>query len=333
MKILITLPNGFVRDTFITPRALELFRQLGEVKLNPFDRQFTGAELHTALQGVTVAVTGWGTLPFDEQLLAGLEGLKIIAQTGGSVGNLVTPAVYTRGIRVLSTNIVYADSVAEACLAYTMMSLRQLEKYTALMRSGGWKEERYANRGLFGKTVGLVGYGAIGSRFRELLRPFTSRIYVNSLGFGPDEARKFEVTLASLETIFESCDIISLHLPLLPQTRGLIGRDLLARIKPGALFLNTARGAIVDEAALTELLAAGRFNAALDVFTQEPLPADSPLRSMPNVLLIPHMAGPTIDMRETATCVLIRDVQAALNGEKDLPTEISAEYAAGMTQE
>jgi phosphoglycerate dehydrogenase-like enzyme len=333
MKIYITLPSGSVRDTFITPLALRTLRELGEVDLNPLDRQLTPQELNQALRDVEVVVTGWGTPRFDSDLLAGLDALRIIAHTGGTVAPLVSDAVYARGIRVLSGNAIFAASVAEACICYALVSLRQLEHYMRRMRQGGWVAEGDTSRGLIGKTVGLVGYGAVGSRFREMLRPFKTPVKVFANNLTPADAAQLDVSLASLDEIFSTCDVISLHLPLNPATTGMIGSELLAKIRPGALFMNTARGAVVDEAALVEELQTGRFFAALDVFTTEPLPVDSPLRTIPNVLLVPHMAGPTVDMREVVTCELAKDIRAVLDcAQAQIPSEISQDYAAGMTR-
>ena len=136
---------------------------------------------------------------------------------------------------------------------------------------------------------------------------------------------------ASLDELFSECDIVTLHLSRNPGTLGMINRALLEKLRPGTLFVNTARGAIVDEEALIDLLKQGRFNAALDVFVKEPLDADSPLRTLPNVMPMPHRAGPTIDMREVVVLELARDIGRFVRGEP-LEHEVSLAYARQMTQ-
>ena len=146
-----------------------------------------------------------------------------------------------------------------------------------------------------------------------------------------EEADKYGVKLSTIDNIFETCDVISVHLALTPVTTGLINRKLLSKIKQGALFVNTARGAIIVEEDLIEELQNLRFSAVLDVFVKEPLEKESPLRTLPNVLPIPHIAGPTTDMREAVTLALATDINSYISGQ-ELQNEISYEHALRMTQ-
>ena len=145
-----------------------------------------------------------------------------------------------------------------------------------------------------------------------------------------EDAKQRGVRIASAEEIFETCDVISLHAALNKENRGMITGELMKKIKPGALFVNTARAGIVDEEAMIQELKTGRFRAVLDVYHQEPLPADSQLRNLDNVLLFPHMAGPTFDMREKVTLKLAEDIRAILEG-RPYEDGISYEYAVRMT--
>lgn len=331
MEILITIPQGVIKDSFITPQALHKLEELGTVLCNPTDNQLTSKKLSEMIKDIDVLITGWGTAKIDEIILANADKLKIIAHTGGTVGNLVDECVYQKGIKVLSGNNIYAKSVAEGCLCYIISSLRQIERYVNIVREGGWREDAFENKGLIGKKVGLVGFGAIAKYLVEMLHLFDTKTMVYSTYLSAEEAQAHGVAIASLDEIFETCDVISLHSSLTPKTQGMIGKELLSKIKQGALLVNTARGELIDEQELINQLKTGRFSAVLDVFTEEPLAYDNPLRTFPNVLPVPHMGGPTIDMRENVVISLSEDIRRFMNGEKML-NEITAAHSNRMTR-
>lgn len=331
MKILVTVGAGEVKDSFFTPKAQQALAALGDVEYNDTGRQaYTKEELIEHVQDVDILVTGWRTPRIDEDVLKAANRLKIHAHTGGTMATMTCKEEYDRGIIVLSGNDIFAKSVAEGCLAYTLMSLRHMDEEVDSMKCGGWRRTPARNSGLIEKRIGIVGYGAIAKYYIDLLKWFHPEILVASKYITPEEARQKGVKIATLEEVFETCDVVSLHAALNDENRGLITGDLLRRIRPGALFVNTARAGIVDEAAMMEELRTGRFRAVLDVYHKEPLPADSELRCMKNVLLFPHMAGPTFDMREKVTLKLAADIKAILEG-KPYEDEIPYEYAIRMT--
>lgn len=298
MKIYISMPNAEIFNTFLTSRALERLNEVGTVTRTTLDRQPTADELVEEAQDADVILCGWETVLFTKELTDRLPNLKIIAYTGGSMADVVEYEVLENGIIALTGNYIFAQSVAEGCLSYVLCALRRLEPYMKLMREGAWRPNPWLNNGLFGKKVGLVGFGEIAKNFLALIKPFNVEVLVNSGHMTEEEADMYGVTRASKEEIFSTCDIVSIHLAQTEKTIGIIDRSLLSLLKPDALFVNTARGKVVDESALIELLSENRFRAALDVFETEPLPKDNPLRNMENVLLLPHIGGPTIDMRE-----------------------------------
>jgi phosphoglycerate dehydrogenase-like enzyme len=198
------------------------------------------------------------------------------------------------------------------------------------MQKGFWKSDNWFNEGLFGKNVGLVGFGMVAKYLVGMLAPYRVRIKVYDPFVQDKVLSDFCVERASLEDIFSTCRVISLHAPKTPGTYHMINKELLRMIPDGALFVNTARGAVVDEEALVQELQTGRFKAVLDVYEIEPLPLESKLRGLQNVLLIPHMAGPTIDLRKTVTEELASDIKSFFSG-KQLKYEIDRKYAAGNT--
>lgn len=333
MKILVTLPKGPVRDTFFTEHNKAYLSDLGDVEYNPYSRQLTSDELKECLRGVDVVFTGWGTKTLSGDVLREADRLKILAHTGGTIATVASDSVFQKNILVLSGNIVFAESVAEGCLCYAMASQRNLCGYVRQVQDGLWRNSEFENSSIWDKTVGLVGFGMVAKQLVPLLKPFRCRIKVYSGYLTPEEADLFGVKRTTLEELFESCDIISVHSALTEKTYHLIGADLLKRMKDGALLINTARGAVIDEAALIQELSEGRIRAVLDVFEQEPLPIDHILRRLPNVMCMPHMAGPTIDMRAMVVEKLIDDIIAysqRKNG--SLYCQITQDYASNQSR-
>ena len=166
----------------------------------------------------------------------------------------------------------------------------------------------------------------------NFLKPFCPEIFVYSSHISNEELQAYGMKQASLQEIFSQCKIVTLHSAMNEKNKHMISRELLSLLKPDSLLINTARGGLIDEEAMIELLSSGNFRAVLDVFEHEPLPGSHPLRQMENVYVIPHRAGPTYDRRKFVTDALIEDVK---NWEKGLPmrTEISRKYAGFMTRE
>lgn len=246
-------------------------------------------------------LTSWGSPAFTAEAVDRLPGLRCIGYLAGSVKHVVAPEVLRRGITVLSAAPVIARGVAEYCLAAALWLLRDLGRSAAALAAdpgpGGWRAggKSPASRSLWGLPVGVVSASTTGRRFIELLRPFGARVAVYDPYLPAEEARRLGVERAGLDEVCAR-PLVSVHAPDLPATRGLVGAAEIARIPDGGVLINSSRGAVVDYAALTEHLLAGRIRAALDVFPQEPLPASSPLYGLSNVLLTPHLAGYSRDV-------------------------------------
>ena len=332
MKALIALPRGEIFDTFFPPENIALAESLGEIVWNDLPRQLTPEEAAERLSGCDTYITAWSSPRLDETLLAAAPGLRLLTHLCGTVVPVVSDAMWARGIRVLSGNRFFAESVAEGTLAYILAALRDIPYYSSRLKNEGkWKKSTSYNAGLAGKTVGIVSYGTIARHLVRLLSAFRVRIRVYDIAPLPaEDILRYGLEQVSLETIFEESDIISLHTPLLPETH-LIGADLLSRIRPGALFVNTARGAVVDQAALEAELADGRFRAFLDVYEKEPPPPECSLYRLANVMMMPHMGGPTIDLRQYIARDLLLESAAFIDRGEPLQHEVSREMAAQMS--
>ena len=330
MKIFITMPKNPTSDSFLTPRNLDLLNSIGEVVQNPYDHNLSVDEVLDLAKDADVLITCWGTCLYHKADVEKMPNLKLIAHFAGSVAPVVAQDVYETNVKVISGNDVFAKSVAEGCLCYTLAALRRLEHYMDVMRTGGFKETVFYNRGLFGKKLGIVGFGAIARHYLNLVRWFDLEVLIYSSHLSDEEAAKYGGRTASLEEIFSECDVISIHASNTPKTRGMITRELMERMKPDALLVNTARGAVIDEPAMFEMLLAGKFYAALDVYAEEPPAPDAPIRQCKNALLMPHMGGPTMDMRSVVALEVSKDIARLGRGE-ELQYEITAAAAARMT--
>jgi phosphoglycerate dehydrogenase-like enzyme len=246
------------------------------------------------------------TDPFDADVMAASPALRVIARIGVGVDSIDLEAATAHGIAVTVTPGANEGTVADHAVALMLAAVRRIPEHDAAVRRGEWNRTgEHAAWLLSGGTVGLIGYGHIGRIVAARLRGFDVRVLVND----PIEPRDPAVEAVALDTLLAACDIVSLHVPLLASTRGLIGARELALMRPGAILVNTARGGVVDEEALIEALASGRLRAAaIDVFADEP-PAGSRLLHLPNVVLSPHVAGLSIrsvrDMARTATTSVI----------------------------
>ena len=330
-KVLVTIPHGNVKDTFMPKHVCRYLEQFFDVDYNETSAQYTTEELKNLLPGYDAVITGWGTRTISGDTAG--DRLKLIVHTGGTVANLVDDSTYRRGITVLSGNRHYAESVAEGTIAYILTAQRRIPDYISSVRNGGWRTEASVWEGLLGKTVGIVGMGTISRLLIPLLVPFRVKIkYFSHYPVEKEFEEKYGLERVSIEELFSTSDIVTVHSALNTDNRGLIGKELFALLKDNALFVNTSRGDVIDEDALIEALKENRFRALIDVYHKEPLPDDSPLRTLPNVYPIPHMAGPTLDLREHITHALIDDMVRFFNGEKHPALEITREMSLRMTK-
>jgi phosphoglycerate dehydrogenase-like enzyme len=223
------------------------------------------------------------------EMIAAATKLRLIQKIGVGVNTIDLDAAKARDIAVCNLPGTNARAVAELTLALMLAVLRRLPRFDAAMRYGEWSDPDLQDGigELGGRTVGLVGYGAIPRLLAPVLVALGCRVIYSSRTPRSDAIGDYR----SLDALLAQADVISLHLPLVPETEHLIDVEALARMKPGAVLVNTARGGLVDQLALTEALASGRLaGAGLDVFVHEPHDASEPLFQLPNVVLTPHIA-------------------------------------------
>ena len=252
----------------------------------------------------------------DAALLARAPALRVVGRLGVGLDNIDVEACRARGIRVIPAAGANARSVAEYVVTTAAMLWRGAYLSSAVVAQGDWPRPRLSEgREAAGKTLGLIGFGDIGRLTATLAQAFGMRVVAHDPMLAADDAvwARTGVTPLSLDALLAESDAVSLHVPLVPATRHLIDARRLAAMRPGAVLINSARGGVVDEAALAQALREGHLaGAALDVFEREPLPAGSVLADVPNLVLTPHIGGVTREANTRVSMYIAEHVRQAL---------------------
>jgi glyoxylate reductase len=247
----------------------------------------------------------------DGRMLDRLPSLRLVASYGVGYDNVDVEACRARGVAVTNTPGVLDAATADLALALVLATRRRLVEGDRHVRTGrwggGWSESPFLGRDLSGATLGIVGLGRIGSAVAQRARAFELRVLFHRRTPTGDADQR------ELDDLLRESDVVSLHVPLMPETRGLISRERLALLRDGATLVNTARGAVVDEDALVDELVAGRISAGLDVYVHEPA-VPAALLDLPNVVLAPHIGSATVETRAAMTRIVVDNVLAAGRG-------------------
>lgn len=256
-----------------------------------------------------------GTEKYDADMLDAAKNCRVIIRFGVGIDNFDLEAMRERGIQV--GVIENYNAVAEFALTLMLSAMKHLPQYDAVVRQGLWS--RFPMYEVRGKTVGIVGFGRIGMRLAELLKAFGCDLIVYDPYVSEEKAQQRGVKKVELDQLLRDSDIISLHFPSTPQTKHFINADTISRMKDGVVLINTARGSLVDEAALYEALKSGKIGAAgLDVYETEPVKKDNPLFTLENVTLAPHVAALTKETNYNAGIICAKSIIDTYNGGKPL---------------
>ena len=323
------------RADLFTPETTTRLEALGNVKWNPHDRGLTPDETAEFISDADICINCWNCVALDEPVIRHANNLKLMACIGASVRMLATDALYERGVVVISANPVYAESVAEGTLGYIIAGLRRIPFYNSAVKDGRWHDRHsVGSEGLIEKTVGLMGFGAIAQFLTNFLKPFRVKV----LAYDPflSDNSLFDThgvsRIDTPEALFSQSQILSVHLPLTPETIHIIEKNLLRLLPDNALLVNTSRGSIIDEKAMVNELRSGRIHAVLDVFQHEPLPKENALCKLDNVILMPHMGGPTNDRLTIIGQTLLDDIERFIRNEP-LQLIVNRTYAMHMTND
>ncbi len=307
----IVIPGDEPRQLQGSPH-LDRLRPYGEVVLYR-DRPISTEEKIQRVRGATCLINSRGAVKWPGEALHQLPDLRMITVCGIGTDAIDLDAARELGLVVCNIPGRTAPIVAEHALALMLAVARQAWFQTNELKQGRWTVRD--NLYLGGKTLGLVGMGSIGAAMARLGQAIGMKIIAWTFHPSDERGRQLGVTLLSLEEVLRNADVVSLHVKLTPQTRGLIGPRELGLMKPGALFINTARGAIVDTQGLVAALQSGRLGGAgLDVFDVEPLPADHPLLACDQVVLTPHIADQNPEGMDILNGGAVDNVIAFLEG-------------------
>lgn len=288
-------------------------RLAGKVNIKVLNRYIGDmAELTTELADVSAIVCNRERTKVTAGLIAALPKLEMIVTSGMRNNSIDIAAAASRGIPVCGTKTL-GYPTAELATGLMLGWFRHIPEEVASLKAGGWQTR--VGRGVRGKTLGIVGYGRIGKDVARVGKALGMDVLALSRSLTAEKAAEGGVTAANLDTLLEKSDVVSIHLGVNPQSRGMIGKDQFARMKNTALLINTARAVVVDQQAMVDALHSGQIGgAALDVYDIEPLPQDHPLMSAPNVLLSPHLGYVMEENYRLSFGEALENVEAWLNG-------------------
>ncbi|HZF90358.1 hydroxyacid dehydrogenase [Streptomyces sp.] len=325
------LRTVFAMDPVHLPRLfpaplMTRLRQTAEADPTLVVRDFADPAAADALARADVLITGWGCPRLDERALAAAPGVRAVLHAAGSVRSLAGDALWRRGVTVSSAVTGNAVPVAEYTLAMILLAGKDAfghrERYRATHAFPSPAET--AALGNLGRRVGVIGASRVGRRLLELLRPHDVEILLYDPYVDAVEAAALGARPVRLDELLRGSDIVTLHAPDIPETHHMLDRSALALIRDGGVLINTSRGALVDQDALTDELVSGRLSAVLDVTEPEPLPAGSPLYTLPNVFLTPHVAGSLGNELERLGRIVVEELERLAQG---LPPAHEVRYA------
>jgi D-3-phosphoglycerate dehydrogenase len=309
-RILVT-PTSFGK--YNKQLKTDLEETVGEVIYNTTGHPLTSDELVDILPGIDGYIAGLDWI--DDAALAAADKLKVIARYGVGVDRVDLDAAEVQGITITNTPGANSASVAELTIGLILSLARHIPKGAAATRKGEWP--RMNGLSLQGKTIGLVGLGAIGKQVTRRLYSFDCEL----LAYDPYPDNKFAekhgVTFTIMDELLGQSDFVSLHLPLLPETQGIINADAINKMKNGAYIINTSRGELIEDSALLDAIQSKKLaGAALDVFAKEPPDKDNPLLKQPEIIVTPHCASHTDGATDTMAKMAMDNCLAVLSGEE-----------------
>ncbi len=291
----------------------DLEAEVGQVVYNTSGKPLKAAELRECIAGFDGIIAGLDE--FSGEVLRAAGRLKVVARYGVGVDNVDLAAAREYGIVVTNTPGANSRAVAELTVGLILALARQIPQASQATKAGGWP--RVVGLSLEGTTIGLYGFGAVGKQVARCLAGFDCEIRAYDVAADAEFAAAHGVKLCSAGELIAAADFLSLHCPVLPETRGLVNEAFLARMKPGSFLINTARGELVDEDGLLAALQTGHLRgAALDAYNQEPPGAGHPLLNLPQVIATPHTGAHTDGAINAMGRMALEDCLSVLRGER-----------------
>ena len=305
----------------LLPEGFDILREASGITVEDHTQDNLD-ELTRALVGAAGLIVRSRT-KVDADLMQAGSSLQVIGRAGVGVDNIDIDEATRRGIIVMNAPAANTYSTVELAFALLLGSARRVPEADASMRAGQWKRKELRGTQLAGKTMGVVGVGRVGGEMADRAQAFGMQVLAHDPYVTEERRNELALDMKPLEELLRVANIVTLHVPLTDENRGLIGRNEIASMPAGAILINAARGGLVDEEALAEALMSGHLAAAgIDVFEMEPLPDDSPLREAPNLVMTPHIGASTFEAQREVSrqiavfirdALLLNDYQTALN--------------------
>jgi len=308
-------------DTNIQSRILgkEDYERLAAIgELHIYDRKdFSDKEyLIDFVKGANLLILSWGSPKLEKAILDVCPDLRGVIYGAGTLRYIMTDAFLKSGIPITDSKIVDSRSVAVTTLGIAITACKGLYTLPNDIKSGLWRENGHTIKDFYKIKIGVIGASYVGSYFVELLQAFDVEVYVYDPTKSAEQIQKMGATKKELNELLSECDVISLHAPSLPETENMINKTNLTLIRDGAIFINTARGPLVNEEDLIEECSKNRFLAFLDVFNNEPLEIENPLRTFPNVICTPHIAGTFTNGMQAIGVHICEEAERLIRGER-----------------
>lgn len=297
--------------------SLEQLSAMGEVIFNEETVKPDIDRAKVLVKDADIVITSWGCPKLDKEILDCAPNLKLVLHAAGSVKGIITPELWEKGIRVSNAAEALGRGVAETTLGLTITSLKDLWNLSKETRKGGWwniSKERLID--VYDITIGVVGAGNAGRHYMKLMQSFEVDILLYDPTVSFEEAEQMGATKVELNDLLKRSDVVSIHAPSIPATHHMLNKEGLQLMKDHAVIINTARGDVIDEKALIEELQKNRFIACLDVTDPEPPAEESVLRTLPNVILTPHIAGAVTNGKHRVGKYINEDLQNFINDKK-----------------
>lgn len=316
MKNIVFLLNAKLRNSIFKQEDIDALSQIGNIVFNMDEQGPDADKVKELIRDANIAITSWGCPRLDRDILQQAPGLELIVHAAGSVKGIVSDEVWRRKIRVSSCAYPLGIGVAETALGFTITALKNMWDLARNTREGKWDEGREKVREVYGVTIGVIGAGRAGRHYIKLMKNFDVDILLYDPTVDEQQAQEMGVQKVELEELLKRSDVVSIHAPSIPETYHMINRETLMLMKDDAIIINTARGSLIDEEALVEELRKGRLFACIDVTDPEPPDKGHPFRSLPNVILTPHIAGAVNNGLYRIGKYAVEEILAYVKGEK-----------------
>lgn len=330
MEKICVLVNGEFRGRVFGEKYYERLRKMGEVKV--YDKVDFSDEAYYLefVKGSTVIVTSWDSPRIDEKILDLCPDLKAVIHAAGSIKPIISDAFIERKIRITNSAVAIGEGVAETALGFAISACKGFYTLNEDTKNGLWQENiKTKVKDFYDIKVGVISGGAVGRHMVKLLKNFHVDILMYDPVLSAEAIQAIGAEKVSLETLMSECDVVSVHAPSIPATDNMLNASNLCLLQDGAVLINTSRGSVINEQDLIAELEKGRFFACIDVTQTEPPAKDNKLRSLPNVVLTPHIAGTATNGLRRVALHVCEEIERLLGGEK-MRTEVNLADLAKM---